>query len=262
MHMKKAMSVLLALLLMVGVIAIMPITAGAAVRSVSTAAELATELAAAASGDTIKLLADITYTSQIYISNGKSITFDLNGKTLSAAGLFVENGDALLADPANGAFNVSRNADEGVTVEAVYGKAEVTNVIDSGNSSWALCAEGGEIIVYGDVAYTGTFGGTGTGAVAYANGKITINGAFTVTTGVQYIDVEGISKTKTQYEAKTSKAGYFEYKGTNENGTSTVWVKAPNASFVGLFGLNTKYMSTPMNWLKFIVLFGFIWMWF
>ena len=32
--------------------------------------------------------------------------------------------------------------------------------------------------------------------------------------------------------------------------------------YVGLFGFNTKYISEPWNWVKFIVLFGWVWMWF
>ena len=37
----------------------------------------------------------------------------------------------------------------------------------------------------------------------------------------------------------------------------------PSVRYVGLFGfLNTKYVSSPWNWFKFIILFGWIWMWF
>ena len=42
----------------------------------------------------------------------------------------------------------------------------------------------------------------------------------------------------------------------------TVTANYKPVKYVGLFGLNTKYESTTLNWIKFIVLFGWIWMWF
>ena len=75
--------------------------------------DLASALAAVGPTETatIKLLQDITYNSRIRITTAKTITFDLNGKTLDATNaLRVEGGgQVLLADPANGAFNVSYN---------------------------------------------------------------------------------------------------------------------------------------------------------
>jgi len=75
--------------------------------------DLASALAAVGPTDTatIKLLQNITYNSRIEILTAKTITFDLNSYTLEATNaLRVEGGgQVLLADPANGAFNVSYN---------------------------------------------------------------------------------------------------------------------------------------------------------
>jgi len=39
-------------------------------------------------------------------------------------------------------------------------------------------------------------------------------------------------------------------------------VPPPPTKWVGLFGYNTKYVANFWNWFKFVVLFGWIWMWF
>jgi len=64
---RKFLSVLLALLMMGGVIAVAPITASAETHGVGTAADFYFALDFASSGDTIKLLNDITYTDMIEI---------------------------------------------------------------------------------------------------------------------------------------------------------------------------------------------------
>ena len=224
--MKRTLSLLLTLLMMAGLIAIAPVTAGAVVIGVNDADGLALALASAADGDTIKLTADIDYEDAIAF-NGKSITFDLNGKILNATdGVHVGDGDLLLAKPIVGALNVSRSdGDAGTTVEALRGKVEVSSVTDSVYSSWPLCADGGEIMVYGDVAYTGTPGGTCTGAVVFNNGKITIDGVFTVPAGAKYIAVEYVDKAPEDFETPSTKTGYIEYNATDGTDTSTVWVK-------------------------------------
>jgi len=149
--MKKLFSMLLALVLALGVIAVAPISASAAIEA-GNAAALAEALDNAASGDTIKLTADITYNDWICIA-GKSITFDLNGKTLTATGGIAADsgGNILLADPNNGAFNVTftSESDDSPVISFPGSTIEVTNVNCAGALCYALLAEdSGEIVVY------------------------------------------------------------------------------------------------------------------
>ena len=303
--MKKTLSLLLTLLMMAGVIALAPVTASAVIIGINDAAGLALALTAAADGDTIKLLDDIDYDDQIVI-NGKSIIFDLNGFTLEAtAALTVTNGELLLADPDNGEFNVSYDADYSTTVVVDNGKAEVTNVSATGTDVIAVKAiNASEIVVYGDVTMTDT--------------------------DSVYIQVGTMDLAPEDYETPSTKAGYLEY----TDDTSYVWVKCQDhewgagwdkdanghkhsgecelcgaadtaaahtygawvvdaeaaagvagskhrtcsvCAYVdtqvipaldfdyvgGPFGcFKTKYIATMENWIKFYLLFGWVWMWF
>jgi len=52
-----------------------------------------------------------------------------------------------------------------------------------------------------------------------------------------------------------------QVKGANGKG----WFNATGADFPGSSGntiFGTKYEATPWNWFRFIVLFGWVWMWF
>ncbi|MCL2301519.1 MAG: Ig domain-containing protein [Firmicutes bacterium] len=69
-----------------------------------------------------------------------------------------------------------------------------------------------------------------------------------------------------------TKTGKFDFtvKAANSAGTYTkalsITIVSPPpvkpTKWVGLFGYNTRYVSNFWNWFKFIVLFGWIWMWF
>ena len=147
---RRIFSILLTLAMALGMLALMPVTASAAsTLTAGNAAELTAALSSAASGDTIKLTADITYDTWINI--GQAITFDLNGFTLNAtAGLRVW-GKVLLADHTNGEFNVSSTS-RSFCIDT-YGndpKIEVTNVTTA-TAEYAVYGNAGEIIVYGDV---------------------------------------------------------------------------------------------------------------
>ena len=225
---RKFLSVLLALLMMAGVIAVAPITASAAGPiEVSTSTELGEAIDSAVDGDIIKLTSDITCSANLSFGF-VSITIDLNGKTLTCAdGLEIEDGELLLADPNNGALNVRMGDVDSTALYVVNGKAEVTSVSVTGDLMAAIGAgDGGEITVYGNVTCTGTT--SGIGAYAALNSKITINGTLTVDSGFTYIRVEDTLKTQAQYEA-TSTYPYLTYKGTHGSDTSYVYVKDASA---------------------------------
>jgi len=286
--MKKALSALLAAVLVLGLLALAPITAHAATLTASDAAELATALAAA--GDnTIRLTANITYNDPININTAKTITLDLNGKTLNATGgLSVTNGGkVLLLNPASGAFNVTGSAINIVDVRNTGSKAEVTSAACTGTNngqSTVATETSGEIIVYGNVTATvSSWGygawvnsgkitvkgsiqcsGSGTGASVQNSGQLIVDGTITVATG-PYLDCGGTTKTQAQYEASSTKPGYLTY----TDGTSTVWVKDPATGGGGddpgdcfvLWGKTTTYLKSNFwNWILLIFCFGWIWM--
>ncbi|MCL1951405.1 MAG: hypothetical protein FWF60_01115 [Oscillospiraceae bacterium] len=297
--MKKALSALLAAVMVLGLAALAPITAHAATLTANDAASLATALAAA--GDnTIRLTADITYNNRIEISTAKIITFDLNGKTLTLRHIIRLFGGAKiqLLNPANGEFNVYYYSD-GDVIEVFGGSSlEVTNV-EGGD--WAMNAVGGEITVYGDVTSMNE------GACASGGGKITINGTITtIAPASDYIKVGSTAKTAAQFLTPSTKTGYLTYSFTDSYGTNTVWVKCaahtfgdwtvdtpatatatgtkhrnctacnfredgtipatggggddPGDCFV-LWGKTTTYLKSNFwNWILLIFLFGWIWM--
>ena len=222
---RKFLSVLLTLLMMAGVIAVAPVMASAATVSVATATELGNAIDSASNGDIIKLTADITYNGNLSFGY-VSIILDLNGKTLNFTdGLAIEDGELLLADPANGALNVS--CSDNHTVMVFNGKAEMTNVNCSDVGSTAVHAnEGSEIIIYGNVTNTGT--GSGCGVSAANSSTVRIDGTIAVGSSSTYIWVEDTDKTQAQYEV-TSAYPYLTYKGINGTDTSYVYVKNPTA---------------------------------
>ncbi|MCL1951844.1 MAG: hypothetical protein FWF60_03345 [Oscillospiraceae bacterium] len=161
--MKKALSALLAAVMVLGLLALAPITAHAATLTANDAASLATALAAA--GDnTIRLTADITYNDYIWISGTKTITLDLNGKILSVNNLVACTNGAklLLANSSNGQFNVSYGdqQEDFTTVWAsdAGSKLEVTNVNCTNSGASAVYVDfGGEVTVYGNATSTGSY---------------------------------------------------------------------------------------------------------
>ena len=163
-------------------------------------------------GYTIKLLTDITRSSEIKVA-GTSVTLDLNGHVLDAgSGLQVDNGELLLADPDDGEFNVygMSSSDESDTVSAQGGSTvEVTNVYCSGNTGrfpaavaaiestvivhgdavntadvmcpYGLYAEGGKITVRGDVTVISSSTAEGAYGVFAYFGEVSVHGDVTVT---------------------------------------------------------------------------------
>ncbi|MCL1951978.1 MAG: hypothetical protein FWF60_04040 [Oscillospiraceae bacterium] len=298
--MKKALSALLAAVMVLGLLALAPITAHAATIEVANATQFGNALAQP--GDnTIRLTDNITYDVELWISAAKTITLDLNGKTLNFNNRVCAGGGGklLLAAPANGQFNLSYSGGSSAAVWAGDDSiVEVTNVNGTGNFC-AVCGTGGEVVVYGNVT------GGNVGAYADCGGKVTIDGTLTTSgTYIQFWDDDNdieINKTAAQFSTPTTKTGYKTY----TDGTSTVWVKCaahtpgdwivdtqPTATVAGskhkectacgqvtatevipatgggdtgdyfvLWGKTTTYLKSNFwNWILLIFLFGWIWM--
>ena len=293
--MKKALSVLLTAALSLGLLVLAPITAHAATIEVANATQLADALNAAGN-NTIRLTANIIYDDSIYIDTAKTITLDLNGKTLSVNNCVALYGGAklLLPNPASGQFNVSCGNYDTITVvvSGAGSKLEVTNVnYTTADGGDAACADwGGEIIVYGNVT-----SGRNSVAAQFDGSKITINGTLTVPADRPYITVGMTQKNATGYTTPTTKTGYRTY----TDGTDTVWVKcnahtpgdwivdtqptataagskhkectackyvtdtqtiAATGKFIKLWGKTTTWLDNFGNWLLVIFCFGWIWM--
>ena len=192
---------------------------------------------------TIKLLAHIDYSGELRITN-KKIMFDLNGKHLDVNspghGLLVDNGGNVFLTGI-GNFNVTGN--EGTYINASSDIATVTNAT---GAVWGVYArQGGELTVLGNVtaiaengigAYAGGGGGSGVGT------KITIDGTITVPATGTYIRVGSTDKTIDDYEAVTTKPGYFTY----TDGTNTVWVKNPNSPVCSIGTTNYTALSLAL----------------
>ncbi len=140
-------------------------------------------LAAVADGETIKLIANINYTSNIVITN-KSLAFDMNGFILSvqpARGHALEvgeNGEVKLVNrAAGGQFNVTGTGSG--DMHGVYahngGKAEVHHATSLGSGTGArgayVTGAGSEITVYGNIIFNSFYG-----LSAFNGGKITVYG--------------------------------------------------------------------------------------
>ena len=75
------------------------------------------------------------------------------------------------------------------------------------------------------------------------------------TSGDWLIDVTPTETTAGSQHKQCTVCGYV-------TATETIPATGAPKSYVGLLGLETKYASNFWNWFKFIVLFGWIWMWF
>ncbi|MCL2105517.1 MAG: hypothetical protein FWH26_00365 [Oscillospiraceae bacterium] len=263
--MKKIRASLLALCVALGLLAIMPIMAGAATIEVGTQAELSSALSTAASDDTIKLTADINYGTHMNITS-KNISFDLNGFTLNAnAGLRVDNCKLLLADPRNGAFNVSSTGLSFIVeVFGVNARVEITSAATA-TASTAVYGNAGEIIVYGDVTQNNG-SSAACGGVWVMHGRVTVEGEITVAGDAAYTKFgpnPGTNIAREEYTTPSTKEGYFTY----THGTyGSIWVKDPDyvqppEPSRGIFGTQPQY-NKWYHYILFFLAFGFIWMWF
>ena len=245
---KKILSTLLAVMMVFGLFAAMPLTASAAdpVCSIGSVQydNLDAALAAVPTGGTsptvIKLLADITPTAIATISN-KKITFDLNGKNLILTDNLVIQADSHVDYTGSGKFEVKRfvtSAGNGGSSNGVFvsggstcrltGVSMVIFAAGSDRSAYGVyCQSGSTVTVDGNVSAksNGAPGSKGIGIRAINNGStVTVNG--TITADTTYVQFDGTSKSETDKTVPTTKPGYFEY----TDGKSVVWVKEPSAT--------------------------------
>jgi len=253
---KKFLSLLLVLTLTIGLFAVTPLTAGAETHTVRDAAGLETAFKNAASGDTIKLGANIKYAKLISV-DGKTINIDLSGykidvEVTEGRALDVQNGGkVLIVNPANGEFNLKSSAKNTNTVliRGTGSKAEMTNIYYTGSGNYVVVGvdTGSEAVIYGKIITASTscesYGvyargskitvkgdidvqWNGYGAGASNGGEVTIDGIITTTSVSSYLmfDYES-TRRKTEFMVPTTKTGYLTY----TDNQSIIWVKATPA---------------------------------
>jgi len=141
---------------------------------------------------------------------------DVAGKALKN-GVIAQNGGSVLVggnvfgDGYSGVY--TEGANSSITV-----KGNVTSIKGSSSIGSGAVARGGDIVILGNV--TGAY----YGVEASVGGTITVNGTVAGSNG--YIMVGTTPKTQAQYEAVTTKTGYFTY---TDDGANTVWVKSTGA---------------------------------
>jgi len=220
---KRILSIFLALALACGLLALTSVTVQAAVRPVNSEATLHSAIAAAAVGvignpdatppiadtrDIIQLTGSFACSSAIVI-DGKNIILDLNGFTLSANfGVDVRNGSLLLADPGDGAFNVSGQTG-GNAVFAFKAQVQVTSVNTSNAARAVTAGTGGVITVFGNVTNSSE---SDIGVRANDGGKVIVEGAITVGAKGTYLDVAMTPRTQEQFSFNALYPGYQTYK--------------------------------------------------
>jgi len=197
----------------------------------------------AATPTTIKLLANIDYSGTLTFSNIK-VTFDLNGKNLNVNGdfygLLVENGGNVFLSGI-GNFNVTGRI-YGTYINAYGDKATVTNA--TGRAAGVFARQGAELTVLGNVTATDEDGvGAYAGDIYSLGTKITIEGTITVPATGTYIRVGDVNKSKNDYEAVTTKPGYFTY----TDGSNTVWVKNTGSAIAAVELKNMEIYPNPVK---------------
>lgn len=125
---------------------------------------LAEAIAAAKDGDTVVLLRSVSVDGEGIVVNGKAITLDLNGKTITGSGI-------------TGAAVVSAAGGSAVTVLGNGGTV-------TGSDSPALATTGGSLVVSG-----GSYRGNTTGCINAQQGAITVYGG---TFGCEYAEGPGV----------------------------------------------------------------------
>ena len=167
--------------------------------------------------------------AQIKLGTSKVVTPDANGLVdLEIVTLVpgARNVYLVLVDPVNHTSNILK-----IWVPVYEEKFAVT--VNNGATAYAKYAAGYNVTIIANAAPAG----------------MVFNGWTTTTSEVIFDDAN----------AKTT---FFVMPNTEVEVTANFIEVPPVLRYVRLFGFNTKYVSNHWNWAKFILFFGWIWMWF
>ena len=230
--MKKLLATILALVMALGLCTV----AFAAETAVSDAAGLKTAIENAKDGDTIKLTVDVTLSEVIKISDGRSITIDMNGKNINSSSYIeVDHGSLTLSGAGTYTTSspyalkaVGAATDQGAGYSVITAGKEITVTCTNTAYGYAVMQspiETGVVDTLENERYYGVeinfFGST--------NGAIYTNGRCNKTTGsVTKVDLTGAVIGADNTKAGIYAAGYAEWtlKDTTITGGTALSVKS------------------------------------
>ena len=161
----------------------------------------------------------------VYATTGSQVTVTGNAtgtvygvNAYGSGSVITVGGDAIATDP-----GTTMMPSSGAYASSNGGKVTVNGNALGVDYGVSASGAGSEVTVTGNVTATGNQSWN-YGAYAGSGGKITIDGKINFTSPAVYIRTGSANKAPAQFEPVTTLAGYATY---TDNGTNTVWVKAP-----------------------------------
>ncbi len=230
--MKKLLATILALVMALSLCTV----AFAAETAVSDADGLKTAIEAAQDGDTIKLMVDVTPSEVIKISDGRSITIDMNGKNINSSS-YIEVDHGSLTLSGTGTYTTSSPyalkavgaaTDQGAGYSVITAGKEITVTCTNTAYGYAVMQSPIETGV-ADTPENERYYGVEINFFGSTNGAIYTNGRCNKTTGsVTKVDLTGAVIGADNTKAGIYAAGYAEWtlKDTTITGGTALSVKS------------------------------------
>ena len=230
--MKKLLATILALVMALSLCTV----AFAAETAVSDADGLKTAIEAAQDGDTIKLMVDVTPSEVIKISDGRSITIDMNGKNINSSS-YIEVDHGSLTLLGTGTYTTSSPyalkavgaaTDQGAGYSVITAGKEITVTCTNTAYGYAVMQSPIETGV-ADTPENERYYGVEINFFGSTNGAIYTNGRCNKTTGsVTKVDLTGAVIGADNTKAGIYAAGYAEWtlKDTTITGGTALSVKS------------------------------------
>ena len=230
--MKKLLATILALVMALSLCTV----AFAAETELSDAAGLKAAIDAAQDGDTIKLMVDVTPSEVIKISDGRSITIDMNGKNINSSS-YIEVDHGSLTLSGTGTYTTSSPyalkavgaaTDQGAGYSVITVKKGITVTCTNTAYGYAVMQSPSETGV-ADTPENERYYGVEINFFGSTNGAIYTNGRCNKTTGsVTKVDLTGAVIGADSTKAGIYAAGYAEWtlKDTTITGGTALSVKS------------------------------------
>ena len=230
--MKKLLATILALVMALSLCTV----AFAAETELSDAAGLKAAIDAAQDGDTIKLMVDVTPSEVIKISDGRSITIDMNGKNINSSS-YIEVDHGSLTLSGTGTYTTSSPyalkavgaaTDQGAGYSVITVKKGITVTCTNTAYGYAVMQSPSETGV-ADTPENERYYGVEINFFGSTNGAIYTNGRCNKTTGsVTKVDLTGAVIGADNTKAGIYAAGYAEWtlKDTTITGGTALSVKS------------------------------------
>ena len=246
--MKKLLATILALVMALSLCTV----AFAAETAVSDADGLKTAIEAAQDGDTIKLMVDVTPSEVIKISDGRSITIDMNGKNINSSS-YIEVDHGSLTLSGTGTYTTSSPyalkavgaaTDQGAGYSVITAGKEITVTCTNTAYGYAVMQSPIETGV-ADTPENERYYGVEINFFGSTNGAIYTNGRCNKTTGsVTKVDLTGAVIGADNTKAGIYAAGYAEWTLKDATITGGTALSVKSGTFVidgGTYTANGAY---------------------